>query len=111
MYKFECSKLDRKCEISTVLTEFSLQITQRPIEFTVGGFCCLNQLLLTTVRNDFPSEDLRIMFGSVILDHLRRYDVRYAVGSIFYVVIWPNLPKLSHLLSAVFCELRKQQKI
>ncbi|XP_037048785.1 uncharacterized protein LOC119083224 [Bradysia coprophila] len=49
LHKFECNKLEREFGISAILTEFSTQIVQQPIEFTVGGFCYLTQPFLATI--------------------------------------------------------------
>lgn len=50
VHKFECSKVERENDISSILLELSWQIIQRPIEFNVGGFYYLTQPLLATVR-------------------------------------------------------------
>lgn len=49
---FEFMRFERETEISSILMEFAWQVMQRPIEFKVGGFSCLNQPLLATVRNE-----------------------------------------------------------
>ncbi len=49
IHSFEFKKFDRDAGLSLIVLEFAIQIVQRPIEFNVGGFCCLSQPLLATV--------------------------------------------------------------
>lgn len=49
VHKFEFTKFERETGISSILMEFAWHVMQRPIEFKVGGFYCLNQPLLATV--------------------------------------------------------------
>lgn len=52
IHKFEFYKSDREAGIASTLIEFAFQITQRPIEFKICGFYCLNQPFLATVRKE-----------------------------------------------------------
>lgn len=54
VHKFEFKTYERDAGISSLVLEFGNEVFQRPIEFKVGGFYCLNQPLLATVStNDY----------------------------------------------------------
>lgn len=82
IHKFEFNKFERSSGIAAILLEFSWHITQRPIEFRVGGFYCLTQPLLATVRKEQVCLDY--MYFVQILDHHWYCDIYFVIGSILH---------------------------
>lgn len=59
IHKFEFNKFERDNGIAAILLDFSVQVMQRPIEFKVGGFYCLTQPLLVSVKEEQVFFNLR----------------------------------------------------